>query len=299
MALDEHAYWRVLLRDYRGFPMAVARIDPELVSPVEHTVEGIGPVVESWNVAGLACPLGDVIRFTGPVRGGWRRAGARAIRTSMALERAARLYAEEPVPSILLKNESGVDLPPDRVDAILKAWRKGRADHATAYVNAALSATPVGFSAHDLQLVEGRQQNVLEIARLTGVPHGLLGASPAGSSVTYRNLEGEGHQAFDAMHPYLAAIEQRLSGEDVTPRGTTVRFDLTAMLRPDTSTLVDMIARLSPESGSHTLTTPESRAMLGLPAESPIAGDDPIPSPADAPTVDPSSVPTPGSGAPG
>jgi hypothetical protein len=288
MALDGMAYWRVMLRDYRNFPLAVVKLDAAAVGPRTHRVPGIGTVIDAWLVEGEEVPLGDVLRFVGPVPSGWRSAGARTIRIGLALERAAKRYAEEPMPSIILRNESGVDLPEPKVDSILKRWKQARADHSTAYLNTALSATPVGFNARDLQLVEGRQQNVLEVARLTGVPYGLLGAAPAGSSVTYRNLEGEGHQAFDAMHPYLASIEQRLSQEDVTPRGQSVRFDMTAMLRPDTTTLVDLVARLEPLG---IISTPEARAMLGLPAENP---DLAAPS-APAPPA-PAALPTPGSG---
>jgi hypothetical protein len=281
MALDGVAYWRVLLRDYRGFPFAAVHIAPAQVSPITHFVEGIGEVVDAWTVAGQEVPLGDVLVFRGPVPGGWRVAGARALRTALALERAAKRYAEEPVPSIVLRNESGVDLPPERVDAILDLWKKSRRDHATGYLNAALSATPIGFSARDMQLVEGRQQMVLEVSRLTGVPHGLLGAAPAGTSLTYRNLEGEAHQAFDAMHPYLAGVEQRLSQEDVTPRGQSVRFDVTALLRPDTATLVNMILKLVP---LEVLEVPEARALLSLPPHVPLVeAPEDLPTPGSAP----------------
>jgi hypothetical protein len=292
MALAGVAYWRVVVRDFRGFPLAAVKLDVASVGVHSHRVPGIGTVIDSWTVEGEPLDLGELIRFAGPVPGGWCRAGARTIRIGLALERAAKRYADEPVPSIILRNESGVDLPEPKVDAILARWKKARNDHATAYLSTALSATPVGFNARDLQLVEGRQQNVLEVSRLTGVPYGLLGAAPTGSSVTYRNLEGEAHQAFDAMHPYLASIEQRLSQEDVTARGQSVRFDMTAMLRPDTATLVDMIARLAPPAGV-TISTPEARALLGLPAEIPAPASSSAP--AIAPPA-PAALPTPGSG---
>lgn len=287
MALAGVSYWRVMLRDYRGFPFAAVKLDVASVGEQSHHEPGIGRVIDAWTVDGERVGLGELLRFAGPVPGGWCRAGARTIRIGLALERAAKRYAEEPMPSIILRNESGVDLPEPKIAAILTKWKQARQDHSTAYLNTALTATPVGFNARDLQLVEGRQQNVLECSRLTGVPYGLLGAAPTGSSVTYRNLEGEAHQAFDAMHPYLAAIEQRLSQEDVTPRGQSVRFDMTAMLRPDTSTLVDMVAKLEPLG---IISTPEGRALLGLPAESPAAL---APAPSSPP---PAALPTPGSG---
>ena len=119
----------------------------------------------------------------------------------------------------------------------------------------------MGFSAVDMQLTEGRQQAVLEIARLTGVPHGLLAASPTGSTMTYRNIEGENQQALQAMAPYLVAIEQRLSSDDVVPHGQSVRFDLTELMRPATGDLVTMIQTLYPMG---LIGADEARSLLGM-----------------------------------
>jgi hypothetical protein len=192
--------------------------------------------------------------------------GARAIRTAMALERAAKHYAEEPLPTIILKNNTGADLPADKVTGILDAWKTARQGRTTAYVNAALDVDHTGFTAVDLQLTEGRQQAVLEIARVTGVPHGLLAASPQGATLTYRNIEGENQQALQAMQGYLVAIESRLSGDDVCPRGQSVRFDLTELMRPATGDLVTMIQTLYPLG---LLTPDECRSLLGFSASPP------------------------------
>jgi phage portal protein BeeE len=206
----------------------------------------------------------------------------------MALERAAKHYAEEPLPTIILKNNTGADLPPAKVQAILDAWKTGRGLRTTAYVNAALDVDHTGFSAVDLQLTEGRQQAVLEIARVTGVPHGLLAASPQGATLTYRNIEGENQQALQAMQGYLVAIEQRLSGDDVCPRGQSVRFDLTELMRPATGDLVTMIQTLYPLG---LMTPDECRSLLGFSASPPELPPQPtpvMPSPADVALPSPS-----------
>ena len=86
-----------------------------------------------------------------------------------------------------------------------------RSKRTTAYVNSALDVDHVGFSAVDMQLTEGRQQAVLEIARITGVPHGLLAASPQGATLTYRNIEGEVVlEHLDHMH-MMVSLEVNLA----------------------------------------------------------------------------------------
>jgi hypothetical protein len=284
MCLLEYAYWRILLRDARGFPVAAVWIPHENVAPVTTFVPGTGDVTVAWRIGGEEYPLRDVIRFTGPVAGGWCGAGSRIIRTALALERAARRYAEEPLPQIILKNMSGVDLPEPKVTALLEAWRKGRQERTTAYLNSALEATPLGYNPRDMQLVEGRQQVVMEVSRLSGIPSGLLGAAASGTSLTYRNIEGERNQAYEGMLPYLAGVEQRLSMGDVTPRGQSVRFDLSALTRPDMSTVIQLVRDLA-LGDDPLLTREEGRAMIGVPRVAP-AGDEPaalLPTPGSAP----------------
>ena len=244
MALAGVAYWRVLVRDFSGFPLVVRRIAPARCAARTEQVPGIGLVIVGWLIDAIEFEERDVIAFNGPNPRGWCVDGARAIRTATALERAAKHYAEEPLPTLIFKNNSGVDLPEEKVSEILAAWKTSRAQKTTGYVNGALDVDHVGFSAVDMQLTEGRQQAVLEIARLTGVPHGLLAASPQGATLTYRNIEGEAQQALQAMAPYLVAIEQRLSSDDVVAHGQDVRFDLTELMRPATGDLVTMVSTL-------------------------------------------------------
>jgi hypothetical protein len=284
MALLEHAYWRVLLRDSRGFPISAVWIPNEDVAPVTVHVPGSGTVTVAWRIGGEEYPLRDVIAFTGPVAGGWCGAGSRIIRTAMALERAARRYAEEPLPQTVLKNTSGVDLPEPKVEALLDQWRKGRQDRTTAYLNSAVDMQNLGWAPRDMQLVEGRQQVVMEISRLSGIPSGLLGAAASGTSLTYRNIEGERNQAYEGMLPFLAGIETRLSMGDVTPRGQSVRFDLSALTRPDMSTVISLVRELA-LGDDPLLTREEGRAMIGVPRVAP-AGDEPaalLPTPGSAP----------------
>ena len=289
MCLAGVGYWRILVRDFNGFPLVIRRIEPRRCIPRYATVPGIGLVVLGWTIDGIEFAESEVLAFSGPNPRGWCVDAARAIRTAMALERAAKHYAEEPLPTIVLKNSSGVDLPDAKVTEILDRWKLARSQRTTAYVNSALDVDHVGFSAVDMQLTEGRQQAVLEIARVTGVPHGLLAASPQGSTLTYRNIEGEAQQALQAMAPYLVVIEQRLSGDDVVPHGQSVRFDLTELMRPATADLVAMIATLYPMG---LLGKAESRSLLGLGLPPTDLSPGPGPTPADPAALNPTPAPS-------
>jgi hypothetical protein len=289
MCLAGVGYWRVLVRGFDGFPLIVRRIEPTRCVPELEWLPGIGYIVTGWFLDGEWFAEREVLAFGGPNPRGWQVDGARAIRTATALERAAKHYAEEPMPTLILKNTSGVDLPDEKVKGILDGWKKSRALRTTAYVNSALEVDHVGFSAVDMQLTEGRQQAVLEIARITGVPHGLLAASPQGSTITYRNIEGENQQALQAMQPYLVVIEQRLSADDVSPHGQSVRFDLTELMRPATGDLVTMIQTLYPLG---LIAADEARDLLGFSADAPAnVAAPPVPAPLPAGPAAPTPIP--------
>jgi hypothetical protein len=57
-------------------------------------------------------------------------------------------------------------------------------------------------------------------------------------------------------------IEQRLSMQDVTPRGHTIKFDTTSFLRSNPLEIADLIAKLLPLG---VLTEEEAKMVLDLP----------------------------------
>ena len=103
MCLAGVGYWRILVRDFNGFPLVIRRIEPRRCIPRYATVPGIGLVVLGWTIDGIEFAESEVLAFSGPNPRGWCVDAARAIRTAMALERAAKHYAEEPLPTIVLK----------------------------------------------------------------------------------------------------------------------------------------------------------------------------------------------------
>jgi HK97 family phage portal protein len=205
--------------------------------------------------------IGSLIVFTSIDEGLLVRAG-QTIRTCIELEKAALDFARNPAPSITLKN-TGMDLPADQVQSLLDRWRDSRRQSggAVAYLSAAMDMDSVGFSPKDLAMVEAREFQVAEIARATGLPGVLLGASMSG--MTYQNVQAERRGLVDlALQPYMSAIEQRLSMDDVTPRGTSLMFQPNDFLR---ATPIEEAQLLSVLLDRQVLTIDEARRRVGEP----------------------------------
>jgi len=270
LVAHDTAYWRVTSRTWDGFPQSAELMPYEQVNsaPVDTTdamaVYEIGQI--TWN--GVPIPDRDVIRFDGDGTGGWLATGVDAINTAAALEAAVLRSAEVPSPSFILKN-SGADLPADQVDALLDAWESARSTRSTAYLNSTIEAEGLtGYSPNDLQLTEARNAAATMIGRLCNLDPIWVGAGVPGYSLTYTNRQDLYRQLVDlSLMPVMRAITDRLSGNDVTPRGHRVLFDTDTFLRASTTELTDLIARLvplevlSPEQAAELLDLPTTGEM--------------------------------------
>ena len=219
------------------------------------------PPVDPFYYIGTAVPARDVIKFYGDGLGGWLTTGAAAINTAAALEAATLNYSEYPMPTVVLKN-TGADLPATTVDALLAAWEEARSNRATAYLNSAIEAKGMGWSARDLALVEARNESAIGIARIANLDPVWVGASVTGSSLTYSNRVDLYRQLLDiSLRPVMDMITHRLSMPDVTPRGHAVRFDTSGFLRGNASDLADLVQKLVPLG---VLTADEARTVIDL-----------------------------------
>jgi HK97 family phage portal protein len=205
--------------------------------------------------------VGSLVVFTSIDEGLLVRAG-QTIRTCIELEKSALDFARNPAPSVTLKN-TGMDLPAEQVQNLLAGWRESRraSGGAVAYLSAAMDMDSVGFSPKDLAMVDAREFQVAEIARATGLPGALLGAPASG--MTYQNVQAERRGLVDlALQPYMSAIEQRLSMDDVTPRGTTLMFQPNDFLR---ATPIEEAQLLSVLLDRDVITIDEARRRIGEP----------------------------------
>jgi hypothetical protein len=84
-------------------------------------------------------------------------------------------------------------------------------------------------------LVESRNYAAVTAARIVGIPAAMLDATSAGASLTYETTTGRRAQFIDEVRAYSDAIADRLSLDDVVPRGKRVAFDTEQLttLTPD------------------------------------------------------------------
>jgi len=151
--------------------------------------------------------------------------GSRTIQSAIDVQKAAAIAAGTPMPTGYIKN-TGADLPPAEVQGLLAAFKTARQNRSTAYLTSTLNYETVGFSPKDMMYNEAVQNLATEIARLCGVPAYYLSADQ-NTSMTYANIIDERKQLVAlAFQPYICAIEERLSMDDISTAGHFVKFDL-------------------------------------------------------------------------
>ncbi len=187
--------------------------------------------ITAYMVDGMHVPasgIGSLIVFSGLDEGVLNRAG-RTIRAAQELEKAAELYAKEPVPTMVLKS-NGTNLTPERITKLLESWKVARNTRATAFLNADVELNALGFDPEKLQLNQARQYLATEIARAVGIPASFVSAET--TSMTYSTTVMERKALIDfSLRNVLTPIEQRLSMADFVPNGVEVRFDIDDFLR--------------------------------------------------------------------
>ncbi|UVJ37979.1 phage portal protein [Arthrobacter sp. CJ23] len=200
------------------------------------------------------------------------------IRDTKELERVAAEVGANPVPSILLKQTKG-QMTQDEITALLGQWSSARRKRygSVAFANDSVDAQSMGQAAENL-LIEGRNFQVLQLARALSIPAYFLDGSVDGASLTYTNTAGKNRELIEAISPYMVAIEQTLSL--YLPAGTVAEFDTSALLRGDTKERMDMYA-VALTAGIYTVN--EVRAMENLDA---LPGPEPVTPPAPEPTTE-------------
>jgi HK97 family phage portal protein len=231
LLFDDVAYWQVLeVSPDDARPTRARRIDPLRVS---YNTEGAnGIVIDGFYVDGNLVPMSGVnslIVFYGLGTGGILSRAGRTIKTALDLEKAVSRMAEEPNPAMYIKN-SGVDLPASQVSALLSNWKAARAQRSTAYLSGNLEVQTFGFDASQMELSANRMNTATEIARLMNIPAWYLNAESTSS--TYSNTLQERRSLIDlSLMPFLIAVEQRLSMDDITPMTQRVKFEVEEYLR--------------------------------------------------------------------
>lgn len=181
--------------------------------------------------------VGSLITFQHQDQGLLMRA-ARTIKSAIDLELAVNIATQTPQPSGYIKN-NGADLPDDKVQGLLNAWKSARQNRATSYLSSTLDYVPTQFTPKDMTYNESAQYLATQICRAMNVPPHMISAEQMRSN-TYQNvIDARKDFMTYTLYPYINDIQSRLSMDDLTARGQQVRFSI-----DDTYLKADAVTRL-------------------------------------------------------
>ena len=210
------------------------------------TTNQYGDQVDYYSVNGERAPMsgiGSLVTFQSLLPG-VLEVGGRTLQSALDIQKAASVAAATPMATTIIKN-TGADLPEAQVQGLLAAWKAARASRSTAYLTSTLEAQNLGFSPKEMAYAEASQYLATEIARLMNVPAYYISAD-MNNSMTYQNiLDGRKEFVAYSLQPFISAIENRLSMDDITAHGNVVRFAIDeTFLRADTAARLDAIEKM-------------------------------------------------------
>jgi HK97 family phage portal protein len=195
-------------------------------SRVTATLDKDNVFVKSYAVDGPTLHmdgLGSLITFQS-LSDGILNTGTSTIRAAIDVLKASAVSASQPMPTGIIKN-NGADLDPKEVQGLLAAFKTARNNRSTAYLTSTLEYSPTSFSPKDMMYSDAIFSLSTEIARLCNVPAYYVSADA--NSMTYSNVQDERKQFLTlSLQPFISAIEDRLSMDDITARGNVVLFDI-------------------------------------------------------------------------
>jgi HK97 family phage portal protein len=238
------AYWRVTsLYADDGRPSGFEWVANNRVT---YTTNQYGTEIKDYFVDGNLVPMagiGSLVTFQSLIPGVLQTAST-TIRAAFDVQRAAAVSAATPMATTILKN-NGADLPESQIQGLLAGWNAARKNRSTAYLTSTLTAENIGFSPKDMMYNEASQYLATEIARAMNVPAYYISAD-MNNSMTYQNiLDGRKEFVAYSLQPYISAIEDRLSMNDITNSQNQVRFAVDdTFLRVDAKDRLDIIEKM-------------------------------------------------------
>ena len=238
------AYWRVTsLYADDGRPSGFEWVANTRITV---TTDPKGYEVAYYAVDGARVPMsgiGSLVTFQSLLPG-VLETGGRTIQAAIDIQKAAAVAAATPMATGFIKN-NGADLPEAQVQGILAGWKSARQNRSTAYLTSTLDYQTVGYSPKDMTYNESSQYLSTEIARLMNVPAFMV-SSDMNNSMTYQNvLDSRKEYVAYSLQPYICAIEERLSMDDITRHGNIVKFAVDeTFLRADTMARLDAIEKM-------------------------------------------------------
>lgn len=232
------AYWRIMDRDSAAWPTAFKH------APAVQTTKNDNGTYRSGDLDRI--PARDMVVMESPQTGVLFH-GAYSIDTAIKLETAANRFAATEVPAGWLQQTGGIPLTPQEQSEMASRFQTARASSTVAMLSEHVEWHESSYDPSRLQLTEARQHTATDLARLCNVPAAILHA-PTNDSMTYSNeADQRADLWFFGLAPLAEAIQQTLSGPNVSPRGTVIRFDPTNASSAITDPFNDDAAATAPQ----------------------------------------------------
>lgn len=198
-------------------------------------VNSQGELIEAW---GAPIAADGYIRIDAHHEG-LLHYGQKALKVAAAVAISAARAADNPVPSIELHQKGGTQLDKEQIDNMISKWaaaRRGK-NGGVAYTSESIEAKVHGQAAEQL-LINAQNLADVNLARAMGAPAWSIDASVnSGSSITYGNVNSRSRELIeDTLQPYMDAIMQRLSLDDVLAAGVWARMDVSELLKDSYAT---------------------------------------------------------------
>ena len=174
---------------------------------------------------GVEVPTENLIQFLSPIMG-MIYTGQIAMDTAYKLDNAARRFSTNEIAAGYLQQRGGEPMSAEDLGELAAGWASARRNNSIGALNEFVEWKEFSSDPSKLQLVEARQYQALELARLANIPPYLVGA-PTGTGMTYQNaLQARQDLYLFGAKPYIDCIQETLSGDNVIPRGRHIEFDL-------------------------------------------------------------------------
>ena len=254
LILYGRAFWAVTSRYSTGFPATFQWLPANMVNtPKNAPPEWFGPADE-LEFNGLPLDPSNVVQFLSPNQGIIYQ-GRRAIQIALRLDASAERFATNEIAAGYLRQRGGEPMSGEELGEMAAAWASNRRTNAIGALNEFVEFIAFDQDPSKLQLVEGREYQTKELSRLMDIPAYLLAIDQSG--MTYANAQQARQDLLlFGARPLLHAIEERLSMDDVLPRGRHTQFDLdeyVGLYAPDMQDAVMQEPEVNPLSDTNNL----------------------------------------------
>ncbi len=216
-------WWRVNGAD--GFPLAVGRLNQD-----DWTLDADMRVI----IRGVPAEPNSVI-LIGGLHEGILSYGVDVLGDARDLYRNVRRRIANPVPGLELHQIGGEEMTDEEIDELVAGWAAARAgiNGGVGFTNEFIETKELGLQSDAQLMIEARNAAAVDLARIVGVPAGMIDATAPKASLNYETQTGRNQEFNDvSLKLYTTPITARLSMDDVCPKGQRVDFDRSDLIGP-------------------------------------------------------------------